>query len=86
MLLDKILHPGAPIQEIDLQPRLRGIHAPGDLAGLTQKKSWIFTSVKNWSLSSRIHINNMYIYIHGINHLWDVLTKVTNQLLRYMMV
>ena len=38
MLLDKILHPGAPIQEIDLQPRLRGIHAPGDLAGLTQKK------------------------------------------------
>jgi hypothetical protein len=30
MLLDKIIHPGAPIQEIDLQPRLRGIHAPGD--------------------------------------------------------
>ena len=42
MLLDKILHPGAPIQEIDLQPRLRGIHAPGDLAGLTQKKKLDF--------------------------------------------
>ena len=76
MFLDKIIHPGAPIQEIDLQPRLRGIHAPGDLAGLTPQKSWIFTSVKNWSLSSRIHINNMCIYIYT----WDKpLMGLTNQ-------
>jgi hypothetical protein len=46
MLLDKIIHPGAPIQEIDLQPRLRGIHAPGDFWTDPKKKGRIFTSVK----------------------------------------